>query len=98
MPVEMKGNFEENMKIQFAELKDKVFFIFNNDQSLQIIFPSETNPNAMGKWSFSEKRDSLYLKTLDPESFKIVKLNEKEMILTTDKSPKRTLIYKKVEN
>jgi len=94
----MKENFEKSMTNQFAALKDKTFFIFNDDLSLQILLLTTENEVIDGTWSISETKDSLHLRTNEPENFKIIKLDEQQLILKTDESPQRTLFYRKVEN
>jgi len=98
IPLDMKENFEKSMTNQFAALKDKTFFIFNDDLSLQILLLTTENEVIDGTWSISETKDSLHLRTNEPENFKIIKLDEQQLILKTDESPQRTLFYRKVEN
>ena len=98
IPMDMKENFENNMEIQFAALKDKTYFVFNDDLSIQILLPKIENDVINGTWSISEKKDSLHLRTNEPENFKIIKLDEQQMILKTDESPQRTIFYRKVKN
>ena len=98
IPMDMKENFEKNMEIQFAALKDKTYFVFNDDLSFEILLPKTENDVINGTWSISEKKDSLHLRTNEPENFKIMKLDEQQMILKTDESPQRTIFYRKVKN
>ncbi len=98
IPMDMKENFEKNMEIQFTALKDKTYFVFNDDLSMQILLPKTENEVIDGTWSISEKKDSLHLRTNEPENFKIMKLDEQQMILKTDESPQRTIFYRKVKN
>ena len=98
IPLDMKENFEKNMEIQFAALKDKTYFVFNDDLSFQILLPKTENEVIDGTWTISEKKDSLHLRTNEPENFKIMKLGEQQMILKTDESPQRTIFYRKVKN
>lgn len=96
---EVRNFLEEQMNTEFDRLKDKTFFEFGEDNSLKLEAPNYEKKQTFtnGTWSMNEAKDSLFLELVDPEAYKIITLNESELVLTTDDAPKRTLRLTKVK-
>lgn len=96
---EVRDFLQEQMNTEFARLKDKTFFEFGADNSLILEAPNYEKKQAFtnGKWSMNNAKDSLFLDLADPEAYKIITLNDSELFLTTDDTPKRTLRLTKVK-
>lgn len=97
VPDEVKTFMEAQMKEEFNRLKDKTFFEFTDDNKLKLEAPNYVGKITFtdGNWNMNEVGDSIFFQLIELESYKIVTLNEKEMILKTDETPKRTLILSK---
>ena len=63
--MDMKENFENNMEIQFAALKDKTYFVFNDDLSFQILLPKTENEVIDGRMQGKKGRGNLRILRLD---------------------------------
>lgn len=94
LPKEMDGPIEEQMKSQIDQMVNHTFFEFKKDSTLELIYPNEYGMTIKGKWCLSKNSDSLFLKKDDPERFKIEKLTEESLVLSTKEAPQRTLTFK----
>lgn len=96
---EVRNFLQEQMESEFNRLKDKTFFEFSEDNSLKLEAPNYEKKQTFtnGKWSMNDAKDSLFLDLADPESYKIVTLNETELVLSTEDAPKRVLRLTKVK-
>lgn len=92
---EVRIQFEKEIEREFARLKNKTFFKFLPNFQLQIEQPSENGIQSIKKGTFSlnKKMDSLKLIFPIEENYKIVKVTNSELILSTDEVPKRTLYF-----
>jgi hypothetical protein len=91
----LKGKMEE----EFERLKGKTFFVFGEDKSLELQAPNYIGKitSDKGKWKLNEAKDSVFFEIGIPESYQIVSLVGKDLILKTDEMPRRTLFLKKVD-
>jgi cytochrome c oxidase assembly protein Cox11 len=96
---EVRVFLESQMDEEFQRLKDKTFFEFGDDNKLKLEAPNYAGKQTItdGVWTMSSGEDSLYFELSEPEHFKIVTLNDREMVLKTDDTPKRTLHLTKVK-
>lgn len=95
---EVRSFLEGQMEVEFNRLKDKTFFEFGENNVLKLEAPNYVDKKTItdGTWKMNAAQDSIFFQLADPESYKIITLNEKEMILSTDETPKRTLVLSKV--
>ena len=98
-PEDVKSFMQGQMQEEFERLKDKTFFEFADGDQMKLEAPNFNGKQTFveGKWSMNESSDSLFFELADPERFKILTLTEKEMVLSTDETPKRTLRLSKAE-
>lgn len=96
---EVREFLEGQMEEEFAKLKDKTFFEFTDNNKLKLEAPNYSKKQTFtsGSWQMNEAGDSLFLQLAEKESYKIITLTEKEMVLSTDEAPKRTLKLSKVK-
>ena len=96
---EVRQFLQEQMKSEFKRLKNKTFFEFKLDNSVLLEAPDYAGKQTLtnGKWSVNTSKDSLFLELADSEAYKIITLNDTEMVLTTDEAPKRQLRFSKLE-
>lgn len=96
---EVRVFLEGQMEEEFQRLKGKTFFEFSEDNKLKLEAPNYSGQQTVsdGVWTMSSGEDSLYFELSEPEHFKIITLNDKEMVLKTDDTPKRTLHLSKVK-
>lgn len=98
-PPELKDLLESKMNEEFERLKGKTFFTFSDDQKLQLEAPNFEGKQTItnGEYSFNNTKDSLFLDHADKESYKIVKLDDKTLILSTEEQPNRVITLSKME-
>lgn len=98
VPEEVRTFLEEQMKEEFLRLKDKTYFNFKDDNKLLLNAPNYNGDqtNTDGLWTMNSAGDSLFLELAERENYKIEKVDEKQMILSTNETPKRTLRLSKV--
>jgi hypothetical protein len=91
----LKGKMEE----EFERLKDKTFFIFGEDKSLELQAPNYLGKmtSDKGKWKLNEEGDSVFFEMGIPESYQVLSLEGNDLKLKTDEMPRRTLFLKKVD-
>ena len=87
------------MQSEFKRLKNKTFFEFKLDNTVLLEAPDFVGKQTLtnGKWSVNASKDSLFLELADSEAYKIITLNDTEMVLTTDDAPNRVLRFSKVK-
>lgn len=93
VPDDVRTFLEGQMKEEFERLKGKTFFEFLDDNKMKLESPNFAGKQTFtdGVWTMSSSEDSLYFELSETEHYKIVTLNDKEMVLKTDEMPKRTL-------
>jgi hypothetical protein len=98
VPDDVRTFLEGQMKEEFERLKDKTFFEFSEENKMKLESPNYTGKQTFtnGVWTMNSKEDSLYFELSETEHYKIVSINDKEMVLKTDEMPKRTLRLSKV--
>jgi hypothetical protein len=96
---EVRQFLQEQMKSEFKRLKNKTFFEFKLDNTVLLEAPDFVGKQTLtnGKWSVNASKDSLFLELADSEAYKIITLNDSEMVLTTDDAPNRVLRFSKVK-
>jgi hypothetical protein len=89
---EVKILLENQMKEELERLKNKSF-------KLILEAPNYEGKQTFteGTWEMNSSEDSLFFELEDLENYKIEKLDELEMVLSTSDSPKRTLRLSKVK-
>lgn len=96
---EVRMMLEGKMQEEFERIKGKTFFHFSPDNQLTLEVPNYSGEmtKTEGKWNLNEGGDSLYFDLSDPESFKIITLNETTLVLSTEDTPKRSMHLSKVK-
>ena len=96
---EVKTMLENQMKEEFERLKNKTYFEFKEDYKLLLEAPNYEGKQTFteGSWTMNSSEDSLFFELEDLENYKIEKLDELEMVLSTSDTPKRTLRLTKVK-
>ncbi|MES2798764.1 MAG: lipocalin family protein [Bacteroidota bacterium] len=97
LPAELKDLFKVKMGEQFAKLKGKTFFVFNEDKSLELIAPNfDGKPiTDKGTYTLNASKDSLFFNIAITESYHIDTLSPNLLVLSTEETPKRTLTLTK---
>lgn len=97
-PEEAKTMMQGQMQEEFERLRNKTFFEFSEGEKLTLEAPNFNGKQNFveGTWSMNKENDSLFFNLSDPEHFKIVSLSDKEMLLSTNDTPKRKLRLSKV--
>lgn len=95
-PDNVKELLKKKMEEEFERLKGKTFFVFGEDNSLELLSPDLFGKivSDKGTYRMNENQDSVYFETL-MESYKLMKLEGEDLVLKTDELPKRTLYLKK---
>lgn len=96
---EVRQYLQEQMKSEFKRLKNKTFFEFKLDNTVLLEAPDFMGKQTLtnGKWSVNASKDSLFLELADIEAYKILSLNDTEMVLTTNEAPNRILRLSKIK-
>ena len=96
---EVKILLENQMKEELERLKNKTYFEFNESFKLILEAPNYEGKQTFteGTWEMNSSEDSLFFELEDLENYKIEKLDELEMVLSTSDTPKRTLRLSKVK-
>lgn len=96
---DVKLFFKEKVEIELERIKGKTFFDLKEDGQLNIEMPDPSGNllKTQGKWSINATEDSLFFDLNGKESYKIIKLNESTLFLSTDETPKRILQLSKVK-
>jgi hypothetical protein len=96
-PKDVKELLLKKMDEEFERLKGKTFFVFHEDLKLELLSPDLTGKIVAeeGTYTMNKNQDSVFFELMMPESFRVVKLDSKELVLKTDELPKRTLFLKK---
>lgn len=96
---EVRQYLQEQMKSEFKRLKNKTFFEFKQDNTVLLEAPDFMGKQTLtnGKWSVNASKDSLFLELADIEAYKILSLNDTEMVLTTNEAPNRILRLSKIK-
>ncbi len=96
---EVRQFLQEQMKSEFKRLKNKTFFEFKLDNTVLLEAPDFMGKQTLtnGKWSVNASKDSLFLELADIEAYKILSLNDTEMVLTTNEAPNRILRLSKIK-
>lgn len=96
---EVRQFLQEQMKSEFKRLKNKTFFEFKQDNTVLLEAPDFMGKQTLtnGKWSVNASKDSLFLELADIEAYKILSLNDTEMVLTTNEAPNRILRLSKIK-
>ena len=94
-PKQMRGNMKKILDKQTKEFINHTFFEFRKDKTLELSYPNEFKMTIKGTYSFSKNLDSVFLEKDDPESFKIVELTEKNLVLKTSTIPQRSLTFRR---
>lgn len=97
IPVDLQKSFRQQIESESDRITGKTFFDFKENDQLELTYPNgQKTLSLKGKWTVSEKADSIFLKKEDPESFKIVKLTEQNLTLKTSDQPQRTIYLEKI--
>jgi hypothetical protein len=95
-PEDIRELLKQKMDEEFERLKGKTFFVFGEDNTLELLSPDLFGKivSDKGTYRMNEEQDSVYFESLE-ESYKLMKLEGDELVLKTDELPKRTLYLKK---
>lgn len=87
---------KKKMEEQFERLKGKTFFVFGEDNSLELLSPDLFGKivSDKGTYRMNKDQDSIFFESLE-ESYELIKLEGHQLVLRTDELPKRTLYLKK---
>jgi hypothetical protein len=96
-PTEMQKSLKKQLDQQLKILLQHTFFDLKKNNQLELTYPNDENLTIEGRWSLSSKNDSLYLAKEDAEKYKIEKLTNQFLVLSTKDAPKRTLSFEIVE-
>ncbi len=96
---EVKILLENQMKEEFERLKNKTYFEFKEEYKLILEAPNYEGKQTFteGNWKMNSSEDSLFFELEDLENYKIERLDELEMVLSTSDTPKRSLRFSKVK-
>jgi len=98
-PSGLKEILESKMQEEFERLKGKTFFTFSEGEIVKLEAPNFEGKQTIteGKYSFNDTKDSLFFDLAENESYKIIKMDDKTLILSTDEQPNRVLTLSKIE-
>ncbi|TNF46130.1 MAG: hypothetical protein EP305_12070 [Bacteroidetes bacterium] len=97
VPDEVKGIIEQRMSSEFERIKGRTFFVFTEEQKLELHAPNFLDKMTVskGEYRMNGMQDSVYFDIEIPESYMIVQLDDERLVLKTNEMPKRTLHLKK---
>ena len=78
VPDEVKGIIEQRMASEFERIKGRTFFVFTEEQKLELHAPNFLDKMTVskGEYRMSGMQDSVYFDIEIPESYMIVQLDD----------------------
>jgi hypothetical protein len=92
-PEDVREIIGDRMAIELDRIKGKTFFVFGRKGELELKAPNYEGKEVSekGTWRLSKARDSVFFDISIDESYAIVQLSEKELVLKTNETPARTI-------